>query len=179
MKPLIVILLLAVSVQAQTLADLARKERQRQAGLKARVLSIEGVQSAAPAADAAKPGDAADEKAVDRKAAAAAKEGPEKPAAATVSAPPKPPGPDPAAAWNAELDKLRARIRQLQDQETALQLQVNQLNNQIFAAVVDPAAQKQAQTRLGTTQQQLAATRTELDQTKKTLDGLQLQGPKK
>lgn len=168
MKPLIVILLLAVSVQAQTLAELARKERQRQAGLKARVLSIEGV-----------PSDAADEKAADRKAAAAAKEGPEKPAAATASAPPKPPGPDPAAAWNAELEKLRARIRQLQDQETALQLQVNQLNNQIFAAVVDPAAQKQAQTRLGTTQQQLAATRTELEQTRKTLDALQLQGPKK
>jgi len=53
MKPLIAILLLAVSVQAQTLADAARKERQRQASLKpVRVLSVDGRQTATPAADA-------------------------------------------------------------------------------------------------------------------------------
>src|SRR6185295_5473321 len=35
MKPLVVILLLAVTVQAQTVADAARKERERQAKLRA------------------------------------------------------------------------------------------------------------------------------------------------
>ena len=176
MKPLIAILLLAVSVQAQTLADAARKERQRQASLKpVRVLSVDGRQTATPAADASKPDDAK----VEGEKAAEAKPVEAKPAQAATPAKPVVPAPDPVAAWNVELDKLRARVRQLQDQETALQLQVNQLTNQIFAPVIDQATKDQAQTRLGATQQQLTTVRAELDQTKRTLDALQLQGPKK
>lgn len=171
MKPLIVILLLAISVQAQTLADAARKERERQAKFKpTRVIIAEGPRTVAAATDGAKTSAAQptdhDEAEAGQKATTPA----EQPAAAK---------PDPMVEYNAQLDKLRARIRQLQDQETALQLQVNQLTNQVFAPIIDPAAKDQAQARLGQVQQQLTSTRVELDQTKKTLDAVQLQGPPK
>ncbi len=158
---------IAASAQAQTLAEAARRERERQAKTHSvRIITGEGIQKPAATEGAAKAGDA---KPADTDDTA-------KPASPP---PPKPATPDKAAAYNAGLDKLRARIRQLQDQETALQLQVNELTNQIFAPVTDQASKDQAQLRLGETQQRLTLIRSEVEQTRKTLDALQLQGPPK
>ena len=191
MRPIIVILLLAFSVHAQTLAEIARQERERQAKLKPTRVIVAGINTLPPAAEGSKP---AEGKPVEGKPAETKPDG--KPAGPpdaakppaeqappavvpAVAVPPVAAKPDPAATYNAELDKLRARIRELQDQETSLQLQVNQLTNQIFAPITDQASKDQAQARLGEVQQRLTSTRVELDQTRKTLDALQLQGPPK
>jgi predicted DNA-binding protein (UPF0251 family) len=170
MKPLLVILLLTVSVQAQTLAEIARKERERQRQTKLKpaiVIVATGSSSVATTAQGS-------ERPQDSGGASAASPNPAAPATAPEAVVAKP---DPVALYNAELDRLRARIEELQDQETALQLQVNQLTNQIFATIVDQAAKDQAQARLGQVQQTLTLTRAELDQTRKTLNSMQLQGP--
>ena len=184
MRVLVVILILAMSAQAQTLAETARKERERQAKVKpTQVVIAEGVGSAASAPAAGKDGEAktgeakteagkpADEKAAADKAAPEAK-----PKEIPI---PQPPAFDPVKFWNDELDKLRTKIRDLQDQETAVQLQISQLNNQIYAPVIDQAAKDEALAQVGQAQQTLAAVRAELDQTRKALDALQLQGPPK
>src|SRR5207249_1756044 len=101
MRALIVILLVAASVHAQSLADVAGSE---------------------------KPGEASD------KSAEKPKEPPK----------PQPPAVDPVKEWNAQLDKVRAKIQSLQEEEAATQLRINQLNNQIYAPVVDQAAKDQA-----------------------------------
>src|SRR5262249_21678950 len=102
MKALLVILLVAVSVHAQSLADAARKERGRRANLKpAEVIKAEGVPS--PAGAKAGEGKKPEE-------------------------PPKPPI-DPVKEYNDQLQKLRARVQALQDEEAATQLQISDLTN--------------------------------------------------
>lgn len=168
MKPLLVMLLVAVSVQAQSIADVARKERERQAKLKPTlvVVSNQTITNEEPKPttppDQAKPEDAK-----------AATTEPSKDAKA--QAPPV----DPVQAWNNRLAQLRDRLRTLQDQETALQLQLNQANNQVYAPVTDPATQQRALAQVGQIQLQLSAVRKELDDTRKALDSMQLQGPPK
>ena len=178
MKPLLLILLVSGLVEAQSIADIARRERARQAKVQAKHI-ITSTQStlaedpkpatpAAPATEDAKAGEA--------KAAVTA------PAPQTSKEPPKPQAPpavDPVQAWNNQLDQLRARIRTLQDQELALQLQLNQANNQVFAPVTDPSTQQRALALVGQIQQQLAGVRKELEDARKTLDSMQLQGPPK
>jgi len=199
MRALIVILLVAASVHAQSLADVARKERERRANLKpAVVIKAEGAPApapAAPAAEAPKAGEApkaeeakkpeeakpntavpaapADAKATDKPASDKPGEKPTEPPK------PQPPAVDPAKEWNAQLDKVRAKIQSLQDEEAATQLRINQLNNQIYAPVVDQAAKDQALAQIGDAQQKLSAVRLELDQTRRALETLQLQGPPK
>jgi len=156
---------MAITVQAQTLADIARRERARRAQVNSRVVTsvvsvpVPESKPAAPAAAETKP--------VDPKANAA------KPAA------PAPPAVDPVKEWTERTDKVRKRVQELQDQETALQLQINELTNQLFAPVIDQDTKNQVQTRLGEVQNQLTATRAELDQTKRTLDAMNQQGPPK
>src|SRR5690242_10224814 len=95
MKPLIAILWLAASVQAQSLADLARHERERQAHLKpAQVITGTGSGANVPA------GQSAAQKADEPKKTAV----------------------DPVRDYNDQVDKLRTKIRSLQDEETATQL---------------------------------------------------------
>jgi hypothetical protein len=100
-------------------------------------------------------------------------------ASAAVPAVPKPPAPDPRIKWNDDLAKLRAKVQELEDRERTLQLQVNQLTNQFFAPVSDQNSKDLAQARLGETQNSLMAVRTELEQTRKTLADMQIQGPPK
>lgn len=162
-------LLLVISAEAQTVADIARQERERRAHLKdVRVIAAEGVPNAAAASTLP----AGDQKpaATDKKTPAPAVSAPT-PAAVPLA--------DPVKAWTERADKLRKKIQELQDEETALQLQMNQLTNQFFAPVADQNSKDQAQARLGQTQDRLTAVRAELDQTKKTLDAMQLQGPPK
>lgn len=171
MRPLFVMLLMALVVQAQSIADVARKERERQANLTpSRVItSVESVQAAEPAAAEGTEAKAPEEK-------AAAKETVPQPATPTAE---PTPAVDPLQVWTKQLDQLRARIRSLQDQETALLLQLNQANNQVYAPVTDPATQQRALAQVGEIQQQLAAVRTELEAVRKTLDSVQMQGPAK
>lgn len=168
MKTLALVLLLATVAQAQTLADAARKERERQAHLKStRVIVAKGTPapSTAPAKETQKP-------AAGSSTEPSAKETPAPSTAATT-----PEVTDPVKEWNDQVEKLKARIQELQDQETALQLQVNQVTNQFLAPVADQDSRAAAQAQLGETQSRLAAVQTELEQNQKTLDEMQAQGP--
>src|SRR5205823_2716463 len=114
MKPLLVMLLLTVSVQAQSLADAARQERARQAPLQPTIVIREIGTLPAPLAAETAADSTAETKGGQTKAA-------------DVSKPKAPPAPDPVDVWNGRMDQLRAKIRDLQDQEMALQLQRNDL----------------------------------------------------
>ena len=185
MKPLVLLLLVAVFVQAQTVADVARTERERQARIRNEQAlrgkateTITNTPAAAPAAAPAAP--ATPDPGAPSVPATPAVPDAARPAAPSTALPVLTPSPvDPAAKWNDEIAMLRVKAQELQDQERALQLQVNQLTNQIFAPVSDQTSRDQAQGRLGETQNRLMAVRAELDQTKKTLDAMQLQGPPK
>jgi len=154
MRALIVILLMAVCVHAQSLADVARKERERRVHLKpALVIKAEGSPATAggPATERRKP-----------------EEEPVKP---------QPPAVDPIKEWNEQIQKLRAKIQALQLEETATELQIIELNNQIFAPVIDQTTKDQALAHLGEARTRLAALGSELSQTTQTLETIQIQGP--
>jgi hypothetical protein len=172
MKLLILMLLISVSVQAQSLADAARKERERQASLRPTrvIISTGAIPEPKPTTTPAEQPKTADAESGDAKAAAE----PSKPL-------PKPQTPpvDPVQIWNNQLNQLRTKIRALQDQEMALVLQQNQATNQVYAPVTDPVTQERSLAQLGAIQQQLAAVRKDLEETKKMLDAMQLQGPPK
>ena len=183
-KPLALLFLVIVPVEAQTVADVARSERARHARLRAaQVYSGKGTstenvtpRTAAPAA-AVNPAPA--QPAAPPAAAPVASPAPAAKPAAPAAAPAVPTTPDPAAKWNEALAKLRARIPDLESQERTLQLQVNQLTNDFFAPISDQGSRDQAQSRLGETQNRLSAVRLELEQTKKVLNDMQVQGPPK
>ena len=157
MRAFLGILLVAVlgipTLQAQSLADFARQERERQARLKPAQV-ITGTGSGATAAPAAQ--------------AAGAK--PEEAKKNAV---------DPVKEYNDRLDKLRTKIRSLQDEETATQLRINEFNNQVYAPVVDQSAKDQALTLVTAEQQKLSDIRMELDATRKEIEAMEAQGPPK
>src|SRR5262245_41329635 len=94
MKSLLVMLLMTASGQDQSIADAARKERERQSALKPTVvISASGNSSSAPVPP---------------------KEVPKLQA---------PSSGDALKLWNEKADQLRAKIQMLQDQEMALQLE--------------------------------------------------------
>jgi hypothetical protein len=165
MKSLSLVLLVTIPIQAQTLAEVAREERARQA----RIRSAHLYQGKGARTETTTPPPVAAAPAVP--APAAAKPAPPKP--------PSPPASDPAALRAAEIAKLQAKIAQLEDEERALQLQVTQFTNQLLAPVTDQNAKDEAQTQIGATQNKLNAVRAELDLTKKTLEEKQSQGPPK
>jgi hypothetical protein len=152
MKTLIVILLMTVSVQAQSLADAARKERERQAHLKpVEVIKAQGVAgTAGPQGESIQP---------------------------QLRARPRPPSLEVTKEWNGQIRRLIARIQDLQAAETAMELEINELNNQIFAPVIDQPTKDQALSRLREAREKLAALGLELSQTTQTLETIQIQGP--
>jgi len=177
MKPLILVLLTAIAAQAQSLADVARKERARQAQVtSSRTVTNDHVKGAVPApaptpsapADASKPADEAKPESP-----------PSPPAAVQPSAQPNAAAVNAIQEWTAQYDKTRARIRELQDQETALQLQANDLTNRFYAPVTDQAARTQAQVSLMEVQNKLIDVRRELAQQRLALQRLEAQAPKK
>jgi hypothetical protein len=187
MKPLILVLLFAISAAAQSLPEVARQERERKANLKtSHVLTTDTVkgQLTNSPATGEKPAETRPEQpATPANAPEAAK-----PASAS-SAPATAPSPAQTEAKNAndeavkkyaeELSRLRARVVQLQDQGTALQLQINDLKNSFLAPVTDTNARAQAQTQLDQAQTQLAATEQELADTRRQVQVLEVQGPPK
>jgi hypothetical protein len=192
MKPLILVLLLAISAEAQSLADYARHERLRREQMRAsrtytnddargltvpEALKLEPVESEA-SSSAVSPTNAVSPVNNVTPARAATTTAP---AAAAASTPPGAAAPqarpDPAQKYRQDTERLRAEIRTLQDQEVALQLQVNQLTNQFFAPVTDQASRNQAQAGLADMQGRLTALRGVLEQTRRTLAAMEAQGP--
>ena len=167
MKPLLVVFLIATSISAygQSVADIARRERARQAKSQATRIITQTQATKVEPANATPPADADAKPGETPKPVEAAK-----PAATPV---------DPVQAWNAQLDQLRVKIRALQDQEMALLLQQNQVTNQVYAPVTDPATQQKSLAQLGEIQGRVAALRKELEDSRRSLDALQLQGPAK
>ena len=171
MKLLTLMLLISVSVQAQSLADAARKERERHASLRpARVIISTGaIPEPKPATASAEQPKTADAKTSEAKETSDSSK--QLPKAQT------PPPVDPVQVWNNQVNQLRTKIRALQDQEMALLLQQNQATNQVYAPVTDPVTQERSLAQLGAIQQQLAAVGKDLEDSKKMLDAMQLQGP--
>jgi hypothetical protein len=173
MKLLILMLLISVSVEAQSLADAARNERERRASLRPTrvIISTGAIQEPKPATAPAEQSKTADAKTGEAKETSESSK--QLPKAQT------PPPVDPVQVWNNQVNQLRTKIRALQDQEMALLLQQNQATNQVYAPVTDPVTQERSLAQLGAIQQQLAAVRKDLEETKKMLDAMQLQGPPK
>ncbi len=171
MKPLILILFVTISAQAQNIADAARQERARQAQLKStRVFSDANTHLVKPITPAAVPAaPAAGAKPAAAKGAAAA--GPAGAAlnAATAAV-------DPAAE---EMQKLRIRVRALENQETALKLQIADVTNQVYAPLTDSGTRNEALTKLGETQAQLADVQKELAQARSNLQQMEIQASAK
>jgi hypothetical protein len=160
--PLVLVLLMTASLEAQSLADAARKEKERQSKVQAsRVIVVDNSKNepAQPKPEDSKSADGKPKEAVAQPKAAAAA--------------------DPTKLWNEKVDQLRAKIRALQDQEMALLLQQNDATNQVYAVVTDPATQERAQAQLAAVQKQEASVRAELTETKQTLDAMLLEGPPK
>jgi hypothetical protein len=61
--------------------------------------------------------------------------------------------------------------------ETATELQINELNNQIFAPIIDQPTKDQALTSLEEAREKLAAVGLELSQTTQDLETIEIQGP--
>jgi len=174
MKPLILILFVAASAQAQSVADAARMERARQAQLKStRVFSDANTHVVKPITPA---------------------EPLLVPVAGSTAPTPKssaPAGPAASAALNAaavaatvdpvaeEMQKLRIRVRALEDQETSLKLQISDTTNQVYAPLTDQATHNEALTRLGETQAKLADVQKELAQARSNLQQLEIQSAAK
>jgi hypothetical protein len=180
MRVLIFVLLASLTAEAQGIADVARQERERRAQA-ANAHVFTGTDApAAPAANATTaataPGTTArsttpkdgSKPSTDVKADPKAK--PETTAKAET---------DPAEQWRAQIEQLRGTIRQLQDQETAVQLQANEFTNQFYAPVTTTAARNQAQADLADAQKKLVDVRKELAQTRLKLQQLEAEGPPK
>jgi predicted RNase H-like nuclease (RuvC/YqgF family) len=151
MRVFLAMLLTAGFVQAQSLADLARQERERQAHLKpTQTITATGSGVPAPASTPA-----------------------------TKTEEPKKAPVDPLKEYNDQVEKLRAKIRSLQDEETATTLQINALNTQVYAPVVDQPSKDQALAAVAAAQMKLADLRRELTETTKALEALDTQGPPK
>jgi len=174
MKPLLVVLLIAGPVWAQSVADIARKERDRQSKAQSThiITSVQTIKVEEPKPTA--PAAAEQPKPEDAKAAAAQPQ-----TSKELTKPQTPPPVDPVQVWNNQLNQLRTRIRTLADQETSLLLQLNQANNQVYAPVTDPATQQRSLALVGQIQQQIEAVRKDLIEARTTLDAMQVQGPPK
>jgi chromosome segregation ATPase len=170
MKPLILILFVATSAQAQNIATVARQERARQSQIKStRVFSdanTHTVKPITPAAASAAAGAAAKAPVAAAKGSAAAGL-----AGAALNAAADAAAIDPVAE---EMQKLRIRVRALEDQETSLKLQISDITNQVYAPQSDAATHNDALTRLAESQAKLADVQKELTQDRSNLQQLEI-----
>ncbi len=185
MKPLILMLLFAISARAQSITDLARHERERKANTTStRVLSADITREPATVTPAeAKTADTKPTapKAAEANPAAAAEPAKptvqEKPAAAPASSPT--PNEEALKKYTEELANARGHVIELQDRQTSLQLQQQDLKNAYLAPVTDPDARAQAQTQMTDVQTQLAETQRELAEAQRQVQVLEALGPPK
>jgi hypothetical protein len=175
MKPLILLLVFAISAGAQSLPEVARQERERKANLKPpRVLTTDTAKSQA---EEAQPAPAPEKPAGTNPAPeSTASKSPEPSKAAGT---PIPVESEAARKYSEELARLRARVVLLQDQETSLQLQLSDLKNAFLAPVTDTDARTQAQNQIDQTQTQLLENQRDLAETRRQLQILEAQGAPK
>jgi Spy/CpxP family protein refolding chaperone len=184
MKALILILLAASYAAAQnnpTIADIARQERARRgqnAGTK--VYTTADVKMLAPSPPPEPglgntPAAAIDAPAVGTLPVAGAAPA----AGATATPAPETPKEDPVQKWLAETEKLRAQLRQLVDQESATQLEINQITNRIYTPVTSVPERDRAQNELGIAQVRLQALRDQIVKARAELLAREQQGPPK
>jgi hypothetical protein len=188
MKALILILLLSSYAAAQdtpTIADIARQERARRGQTASKVYTMTDVKPApAPAApDTAAPGTTpaaqTNPPAPGTAPAPAAGAAPATGAAPADAAATEPPKEDPLQKWLAETEKLRAQIRQLVDQESATQLDINNITNRIYTPVTSVSARDSAQAELGVAQNKLQALREQINKARAELQVREQEGPPK
>jgi hypothetical protein len=168
MKPLILILFVAASAQAQGVADAARQERARQSQVKSvRVFSDANTHVVKPItpAEPLKVPVAGSTVPTPKNSAATG------PAAAALNSAATAAAVDPAAE---EMQRLRVRVRALEDQETSLKLQISDTTNQVYAPLSDSATHNEALTRLGETQAKLSDVQKELAQARSNLQQLEI-----
>jgi len=170
MKPLILILLAAVCAQAQTIADAARRERARQAQARTNKIytseDIKGIGTKGATLPVENPAPGA----------AAAAEGVV--AATNPAATPTPTTTvDPFEQWTQETTKLRTQVRELLDQETAIQLEINNATAQINAPVTTQSLKDQAARVQLAAQEKLITVRAELTRIRAELAEKDLAGP--
>jgi regulator of replication initiation timing len=79
--------------------------------------------------------------------------------------------------WQQETAKLRTQVRDLLDQETATQLEMNAASAQINAPITTQSAKDQAQRTLEGSQQRLLGIRAELSKVRSELQEKDLSGP--
>jgi hypothetical protein len=172
MKPLILILLASVCVQAQTIADAARKERARQAQVQStKVITTADVQSDSPST----PSDARPvENSVPGKPPRT-----EEPTELADAKPAEPAAADPTQKWIEQTTKLRTKIRDLENQENATKLEINDATAQVNAPITSQSAKDQAHTALESGQKKLVEIQSEIASTSRQLQDLELQGPPK
>jgi hypothetical protein len=172
MKPLILltlVLLVADHAQAQTIADTARKERERQAQVQStKIFTTEDAKSKDSKAGP-------DAKPVENSAPTI----PPLPGATASTTPAATAEPvvDPLQKWTEEMTKLRARVRELMDQETALQLEINNATAAINAPVTSQSAKNQANKNLEAANTKLLGVRAELAKMREEVNSKELQGP--
>jgi hypothetical protein len=187
MKPLVLILLVASYAAAQnnpTIADIARQERARRgqnAGTK--VYTTADIKTVPPS-PAPEPGlgntPAAliDAPAVGMLPVAGTAPAPGT-APATAASATEAPKEDPVQKWLAETEKLRNQLRQLVDQESATQLEINQITNRIYAPVTSVSERDRAQNELGIAQVRLQALRDQINKARAELQAREQEGPPK
>jgi 3-oxoacyl-ACP reductase-like protein len=172
MKPLILMLLFVIAVEAQSLPEVAQKERVRQAKVKSvHVYTNEDAKTAPTRPESTTA--AAPAQATAPSAPAAAPAPAAKPAEIVIV-----PN-DRVRKYNEDLARLRARAVQLGDQSTTLQLQLVDLKNQFLAPVTDTITRSQTQTRIEQVQQQLVATENQLVETRRSIQVMEALGPPK
>jgi len=82
------------------------------------------------------------------------------------------PAADAKAKREEDIRKLREKVQDLQDQETALKLQINDFTNQVYAAVTTQIAKDQAQANLAQAQAHLLDVQTDLSHARTDLQDL-------
>jgi len=148
--------------QTQTIADIARQHRARKGQTKSTwVIHTEDIKGKTP--------DLPETTAVEAVVAAATPVENVTPSSA----------PSAVDKWNDENLKLRRKIRDLSDQETAAQLQIDTLSTQIHSPVTSQSAIDQAQAGLNAAQQKLTTVRSDLSSARNELLSMEAQGPPK
>jgi Spy/CpxP family protein refolding chaperone len=187
MKALILILLAASYAAAQnkpTIADIARQERARRAeSAGTKVYTMADIKTLPPST-APEPGLGNTPAAlIDAPAVGTLPVAGAAPAAgatpATAAATPETPKEDPVQKWLAETEKLRAQLRQLIDQESATQLEINQITNRIYTPVTSVSDRDRAQNELGIAQVRLQALRDQITKARAELQTREQEGPPK
>lgn len=183
MKPLVLILLVASYAAAQnnpTIADIARQERARRgqnAGTK--VYTTADIKTLPPS-PAPEPGLGNTPAAlIDAPAVGTLPVAGAVPTAGASPAAPETPKEDPVQKWMAETEKLRAQLRQLVDQESATQLEINQITNRIYTPVTSVPERDRAQNELGIAQVRLQALRDQIVKARAELQAREQEGPPK